>query len=95
MRQREGKRLRGRREAQAHRGDRNPASMSADTADSIEQICAAWWCSDAIERGRLERASRGFYRHSGLARGLGFRSESDGHGRRHTRAGLLLEEEDD
>jgi hypothetical protein len=26
-----------------------------------------------IEGGRLERASRGFYRRSGLARGLGFR----------------------
>jgi hypothetical protein len=95
MRHRERKRLRGERGARAHRGDRNRAVKSTDTADSDEQICVAWWHSDVIEGVRLERASRGFYRRSGLARGLGFRAESDGHGRRHTRASLLLEEEDD
>jgi hypothetical protein len=46
---------------------------SADTADSDEEIRAAWWCSDVIDGGRLEGASRGFYSRSGLARGLGFR----------------------
>jgi hypothetical protein len=73
MRQRKGKRLRGVRRARAHRGDRNRAVKSADMADSDDQICAAWWRSDVIEGGRLERASRRFYWRSGLARGLGFR----------------------
>jgi hypothetical protein len=94
MRQRERKRLRGERGARAHRGDWNRAVKSVDTADSDEQISAAWWRSDAIEGRRLERASRGFYKRSGLARELGFRAESDGHGRGRTRASLLLEEED-
>jgi hypothetical protein len=46
---------------------------AADTADSDEEIHAPRWSSNAIDGGRLEGASRGFYGHSGLARGLGFR----------------------
>jgi hypothetical protein len=65
--------LKAEREARAHRGDRNRAPISAGTTDSVEQIHAAWRRFDIIERGGLERASRGFYSRSGLARGLGFR----------------------
>jgi hypothetical protein len=68
-RQRKRRRLGGERGARAHQGDRNRAAKSVDTADSDKQICAAWWRSDAIEGGRLERASRGFYWRPGLARG--------------------------
>jgi hypothetical protein len=73
MRQRERKRLREERGARAHQSDRNRAVKSVDTADSNEEIRAAWQCSDAIDGGRLEEASRGSYSHSGLVRGLGFR----------------------
>jgi hypothetical protein len=65
--------LREDRGARAHRSDRNRAVKSADTVDSDEEICAAWWCSDAIDGERLEGASRGFDSRSGLARRLGFR----------------------
>jgi hypothetical protein len=81
--------LRGKRGARAHRRDQNRAVMSADTADSDEQIHAAWWRSNVIERGGLERASWGLYRRSGLARGLGFRAESD----RRTGIDAVREEE--
>jgi hypothetical protein len=83
--------LRGKRGARAHRGDRNLAAMCADMADSDEQIRAAWWLSDVIARGGLERASWWFYRRSGLARGLGFRTESD---RRAGRDAVREEETD-
>jgi ElaB/YqjD/DUF883 family membrane-anchored ribosome-binding protein len=48
MRQRERKRLRRKRGARAHRGDRNRAAMCADTADSDKQIRIAWWCSGGV-----------------------------------------------
>jgi hypothetical protein len=41
MCQRERKRLRGKKGARAHRGDRNRATMSADMVDFDEQNCAA------------------------------------------------------
>jgi hypothetical protein len=71
--QRRRRRLEEGKGAQAHQGGRNRASTAADTVDSDEKIRAAQWCSDAIDGGRLEEASRGFYSRSGLARGLGFR----------------------
>jgi hypothetical protein len=73
MRQRKRRRLEEEGGARAHRGGRNRASMAAGTADSIEKNRAARWRFGAIERGVLKRASRGFYRCSGLTRGLGFR----------------------
>jgi hypothetical protein len=76
-RERERKRLGEKKGARAHRGDRNRATISAGMMDSDEQIRTARWRFDVIERGGLERASRGFYRCSGLTRGLGFRAESD------------------
>jgi hypothetical protein len=63
--------------------------------DSNEQIHAAQWLFDVIERGGLERVSRRFYRRSSLTRGLGFRAESDGVELCRDRAGLLHREEED
>jgi hypothetical protein len=42
-------------------------------ADSVERNRTARRRFGAIERGVSERVSRGFYRRSGLTRGLGFR----------------------
>jgi hypothetical protein len=72
-RARKRKRLGEQKGARAHRGDQNRALISAGMTDSNEQIHAAQWLFDVIERGGLERVSRGFYRRSSLTRGLGFR----------------------
>jgi hypothetical protein len=57
----------------AHRGDRNRAATFAGKRGSDEQNRTARRHFAKIERWGIERASRGFYRHSGLERGLGFR----------------------
>jgi hypothetical protein len=68
--------------------------MLAGMADSNEESCR----NLMINEGEKERGGcgdGGFYRRPCLRRGLGFRAQSDSCGRRHTRAGLLPEEEDD
>jgi hypothetical protein len=75
MRQRTREGLKAEGEARAHRGDRNRASISTGTAESIEQIRAARRRFGVIERRGSERTSRGFYSRLGLARGLGFRQD--------------------
>jgi hypothetical protein len=70
MRQRERKRLEEERGARAHRGDWNRAATSAGKRSSDEQNRTARRHFGVIERGRLERASRGFYRRGRLGAGV-------------------------